>query len=66
MRELNSWQEASYTEYLDSIKNFEQLTKKLKDYILRIIKYKKREITSMSEPAVRYDDQGKNRYIEWS
>lgn len=65
LRELNFWQNPSYTEYLDSIKDSAQLPQKLKSYIVQTIKFKKNEIKSMSEPSVRYDDSGKNRYIEW-
>ncbi len=65
LRELNFWQNPSYTEYLDSIKDSDKLSQKLKAYIHQTIKFKTHKITNMSEPSVGYDDSGKNRYIEW-
>ena len=65
LRELNFWNSSAYLEYLETIKTSDKLSSNLKDYISQIIKFKKREITNMSEPSVEYDNDGKNRHIEW-
>ena len=65
LRELNSWNSAEYIDYLAAIQTSDKLSSNLKDYISQIIKFKKREITNMSEPSVKYDNDGKNRHIEW-
>lgn len=65
LRELNPWNSAEYIDYLAAIQTSDKLSSNLKDYISQIIKFKKREITNMSEPSVKYDNYGKNRHIEW-
>ena len=65
LRELNFWQSSSYIAYLEALKVPDHLSSEFKHYFSKIIEFKKGKVGNMSEPSVRYDNNGKNRYIEW-
>ena len=65
LRELNFWQSSSYIAYLEALKVPEHLSSEFKHYFSKIIEFKRGKVGNMSEPSVRYDNNGKNRYIEW-